>query len=96
MVLIFRICDQNSAGNTPMSQLLLSSAHIASKPFLTLPTSEQAGGAQAAGRGCRRDSRPTPADQRDIPHQLVCAQQYKLGEEGRKEGISNNGVRLPM
>lgn len=55
---LFWVCAENSADSTPMFSLLLSSAHMASRPLLLLspPHPEQAGGAQGFGRGHSWDS----------------------------------------
>ena len=69
---VFWICAGNSADNTGMFSLLLSSAYTESRPFLLLTPPHQRG-----GWGCTRSwegtqrGQLTPTDQRDIPYHMT-------------------------
>ena len=76
MVLCAVLClgGQNSVENTLTLELLLSSACTASRPSLFLTRLPQREGWEGTKPG-----QLTPADQRDIPHQMTSWSAVKLG-----------------
>ena len=91
------ICAGNSADNTGVFQLSLSSACTEPRPSLPRTPPHQ-----RAGWGCTRSwegtqlGQLTPTDQRDVPHHMASHSAYRAGGRRRKWGhIQSDGVCLP-